>query len=145
MLGIFVKSTSKNGNPSRTVDNMSSDDDVVAGIDGTEFRLGVVIEAEAITVTERASSLTMSPDHLEGEHPRRSAEKQFLYAIYRQAQAASVTAADLQQVDRDGGDCEDVEASAEPPTSDDKSIFLTGKWNLYFPAWRILWRASHAS
>jgi hypothetical protein len=52
---------------------MSSVDDVVAGIDGSEFHLGVVIEAEAITVAERASSLTMSPDHLEGEHPRRSA------------------------------------------------------------------------
>jgi hypothetical protein len=42
----------------------------------------VVLEAEAITVAERASSLTMSPDHLEGEHPRHPVvETQVLYAI----------------------------------------------------------------
>jgi hypothetical protein len=42
-------------------------------------------------------------------------------------QAASVTAADLQFPERLEGDCEDVEASAEPPTSDDQSIFPNGE------------------
>jgi hypothetical protein len=71
----------------------------------------------------------MSPDHLEGEHHRcSSVEKQVLYAIYsRQALAASVTAADLRCAERHGGDCGDVEASAEPPTSDDLSIFPYGE------------------
>jgi hypothetical protein len=54
--------------------------------------------------------------------------KQIIHAIYsRQAQAASVTAADLQLAERHGGDCEDVEAPAEPPTSDDRSILPTGE------------------
>jgi hypothetical protein len=63
------------------------------------------------------------------ECPRRSAvEKQVLYLIYiRQAQAATVTAADLQLAERHGGDCEDVEAPAEPPTSDDQSILPNGE------------------
>jgi hypothetical protein len=89
----------------------------------------VVVKAEAITFAERASSLTMSPDHLEGEHPRRSAvEKQVMYTIYsRQSHPASVTAADLQLAERHGGNCEDVEASAEPPTSDDQAIRCSGK------------------
>jgi hypothetical protein len=71
----------------------------------------------------------MSQDHLEGDDPRHSGvEKQFLYAIYsRYAQAASVTAADPQLAERHGGDCDDVEAFAKPPTSNDRSYFLTGK------------------
>jgi hypothetical protein len=62
-------------------------------------------------------------------HPRCSAvEKQVLHAIYsRQAQAASVTAADLQVAERLGGDCEDGESFAEPPTSDDQAIFPDGE------------------
>jgi hypothetical protein len=102
----------------------------------------VVVEAEAITVAERASSLTMSPDHLEGDHPHRSAvEKQVPYAIYcRQAQAASVTAVDLQLAERHGGDCEDVEAFAEPPTPDDQSTLPNGEVELVLSARRILWR-----
>jgi hypothetical protein len=37
----------------------------------------VVVEAEEIIVADRASSLTISPDHLEGDDPLRSAvEKQ---------------------------------------------------------------------
>jgi hypothetical protein len=48
--------------------------------------------------------------------------KQILYAIYsRQEKAASVTAADLQMAERQGGDCEDVELFAEPPTSNDQA------------------------
>jgi hypothetical protein len=55
-------------------------------------------------------------------------EKQVLYDIYsRQAQAASVTAADLQVAKRLGGDCEDGESFAEPPTSDDQAIFPEGE------------------
>jgi hypothetical protein len=59
-----------------------------------------MVEAEAITIAERASSLMMSPNHLEEDHPRRSAmEKQVLDAFYSwQVQAALVTAADLQLV-----------------------------------------------
>jgi hypothetical protein len=38
-----------------------------------------------------------------------------------------VTAADLQLAERHGGDCEDVEASVEPPTSDDRSILPNGE------------------
>jgi hypothetical protein len=38
-----------------------------------------------------------------------------------------VTAADLQVAEGYGGDCDDVEASAEPPTSDDQSIFPNGE------------------
>jgi hypothetical protein len=62
-------------------------------------------------------------------HPRCSAvEKQILYAIYsRQAQAASVTAANLKVAERHGGDCEDVESFAEPPTSDDQTILPDGE------------------
>jgi hypothetical protein len=72
--------------------------------------------------------LSISPDQLEGDHPRRSALKRVLYAIYsRQAQAASVTAADLQLAERHGDGCDDVEAFAEPPVSDDKSILPNGK------------------
>jgi hypothetical protein len=89
-----------------------SDDDVASGIDRTALTgqnsvSAVEVEAEAITVVERASSLTMSPDHLVGEHPRSSSvEKQVQYANYsRQAQAASVTAADLRFAERHGGDC----------------------------------------
>jgi hypothetical protein len=37
-----------------------------------------------------------------------------------------VTAADLQLARRHGGYCEDVEASAEPPPSDDQSILPNG-------------------
>jgi hypothetical protein len=72
-------------------------------------------------VAGRASSLTMSPDCLEWEHPRRSAvEKQVVYATYSgQAKAASVIAADLPLAERHGGDCDDVTAFAEPPTSED--------------------------
>jgi hypothetical protein len=89
----------------------------------------------------------MSPDLLEGGHPRRSAvEKHVLYAIYRRkARAASVTAADLQLAERQGGACEDAEAFAELPKSDDESVLLNGKWNLCFPVRRILWRAWNAS
>jgi hypothetical protein len=78
-----------------------------------------VDEAEAVPVAGPASSPTMSPDHLKGDHPRCSeVAKQVLYANYswRQAKAASVTAADMQLADRHGGDCKDVEAFAEPPT-----------------------------
>jgi hypothetical protein len=84
----------------------------------------VVVEAEAITVAERASSLRMWPDHLEGGHPHRSAvEKKVLYAIYSmQGQGASVTAADLQVAEKHRGDSEDVESFAEPPTSDGQSM-----------------------
>jgi hypothetical protein len=89
----------------------------------------VVVEAEAITVAGRTSSPTMSPDHRAGDHPPALQwRKQYLYSIYsRQAQAASVTAADLQLAERPGGDCEDVEASAGPATSDDQSILPTGE------------------
>jgi hypothetical protein len=45
-----------------------------------------------------------------------------------------VTAADLQSVETHGGDCEDVEASAEPPTSDDQSILPTGETQLVLSA-----------
>jgi hypothetical protein len=38
-----------------------------------------------------------------------------------------VTAADLQFVERHRDDSEDVEASAEPPTSDDHSILPNGE------------------
>jgi hypothetical protein len=52
----------------------------------------VVVEAEVITLAERSFSLTMSPDHLEGEHPRRSVvEKQFLYVICQLASAGCVS------------------------------------------------------
>jgi hypothetical protein len=55
-------------------------------------------------------------------------EKQILYAIYsREAQAASVTAADLQVAERQGGDCEYVESLAENPTSDDQDILSDGE------------------
>jgi hypothetical protein len=55
-------------------------------------------------------------------------EKQVLYAIYsRQAQAALVTAADLQVARRLGGDCEDGESFAEPPTADDQAILPDGE------------------
>jgi hypothetical protein len=55
-------------------------------------------------------------------------EKQFLYAIYSsQAQAPLETAAYLQLAERHGGDCEEVEASAELPTSVDQSILLNGE------------------
>jgi hypothetical protein len=62
-------------------------------------------------------------------HPRCSeVEKQILYAIYRrQAQAASVTAADLQVAERQNCDCEDIESFAEPPTSDDQAILPDGE------------------
>jgi hypothetical protein len=62
-------------------------------------------------------------------HPRCSAvEKQVLYDIYsRQAQAASVTAADLQVAKILGGDCENGESFAEPPTSDDQAILPDGE------------------
>jgi hypothetical protein len=71
----------------------------------------------------------MSPDHLEGDHPRHSAvEGQFLCAIYsRPAQAASVTAVNLQLAVRHGGNCEYVEAFAELPTSDDQFILPNGE------------------
>jgi hypothetical protein len=43
----------------------------------------VIVEADATTVAERVSSLTRLPDHLEQDHPRRSAvEEKVLYAIY---------------------------------------------------------------
>jgi hypothetical protein len=60
-------------------------------------------------------------------HSRRSAmEIQVLYAIYsRQAQAASVIAADLQLAERPAG--EDVEAFGEPQISDDHSILANGE------------------
>jgi hypothetical protein len=104
----------------------------------------VEVEAEEDTVAEQASSLTMPPDHLEedaGRAPRRNClqnglcytpccseiEKNVLYAIYsRQAQDASLTAADRQLVERRGGDCEYVEPFAEPPASDDQSILPVG-------------------
>jgi hypothetical protein len=55
-------------------------------------------------------------------------KKQILYPIYsRQAQAVSVTAADLQVAERQGGDCEDVESFAEHPTTDDQAILPDGK------------------
>jgi hypothetical protein len=38
-----------------------------------------------------------------------------------------VTDADLQLAERHAGDCEDVEASAEPPTSDNLSLLLNEK------------------
>jgi hypothetical protein len=62
-------------------------------------------------------------------NPRCSAvEKQVLYDIYsRQAQAALVTAADLQVAERHAGACEDGESFAEPPTSDDQAILRDGE------------------
>jgi hypothetical protein len=55
-------------------------------------------------------------------------EEKILYAIYSwQAQTASVTAADLQVAERQGGDCEDVESFAEPQTSDDQAILPDGE------------------
>jgi hypothetical protein len=61
-------------------------------------------------------------------HPRYLAvEKQILYAIdSRQAQSASVTAADLQVAERQGGDCDNVESFAEPQTSVDQAILPDG-------------------
>jgi hypothetical protein len=38
-----------------------------------------------------------------------------------------VTAADLQLAERHGGDCENVEASSEPPTSDGQSVLPNGE------------------
>jgi hypothetical protein len=106
-----------------------------------------VVEADAITVAERASLLTMSPNYLEGDHPRLPAvEKQFMYAIYsRQGQALSVTASDLQLAKRHGGDCEFVEAFAELSRSDDQSLLPNGKMELVISARRILWRALYVS
>jgi hypothetical protein len=43
------------------------------------------------------------------------------------AQAASVTAADLQVAKILGGDCENGESFAEPPTSDDQAILPDGE------------------
>jgi hypothetical protein len=55
-------------------------------------------------------------------------EKQVLYDIYnRRTQAASVTAADMHMAERHGGECEDVEAFAVPPTWDDQFICPNGK------------------
>jgi hypothetical protein len=106
-----------------------------------------VVEADAITVAERASLLTMSPSYLEGDHPRLPAvEKHVLYAIYSgQGQAVSVTASDLQLAKRHGGDCEVVEAFAELSTSDDQSLLPNGKMELVISARRILWRALYVS
>jgi hypothetical protein len=90
--------------------------------------LAVEVEIEAITVAKQASSLTMSPDHFEddtGPAPRRNGlrkrlcytprwsavGKKVLHDIYsRQAQAAYVTAADLQAAERHGGDGADIDS-----------------------------------
>jgi hypothetical protein len=62
-------------------------------------------------------------------HPRCSAvEKQIMHAVYsRQGRNAPVTAVDLQVAERQGGDCEDVDSFAEPPTSDNQVALPDGE------------------
>jgi hypothetical protein len=66
--------------------------------------------------------------------------------LHGAAYSASSEFADLQLAERHGGDCEDVEASAEPPTSDDQSILPDGgNGTRAFWARRKLWSALNMS